>query len=75
MRTPEHSTAKIQVSPGKPGLVREIRYPLLRGAALAGRVVRDEDGAPMETATADLAQRVLRFLFRARHDEGLRFGG
>jgi hypothetical protein len=29
----------------------------------------------LETATADLAQRVLRFLFRARHDEGLRFGG
>jgi hypothetical protein len=29
--------------------------------------------AERETATADFAHRVLRFLFRARHDEGLRF--
>lgn len=45
--TPEHSRVTVQVSPGKAGQVREIHYPLLRGAALAGRVVRDEDGAPI----------------------------
>lgn len=32
------------------------------------------EAVALETATADLAQRVLRFLFRARHDEELRFG-
>ena len=32
-----------------------------------------QDAAQRETATAALARRVLRFLFHARHDEGLRF--
>lgn len=32
-----------------------------------------EEAVRQEKATADLAQRVLRFLFKARHDEGLRF--
>lgn len=31
------------------------------------------DAVESEAATGDLARRVLRFLFRARHDEGLRF--
>jgi tetratricopeptide (TPR) repeat protein len=31
------------------------------------------EAAEHETATADLARRVLRFLFRARYDQGLRF--
>ncbi len=32
-----------------------------------------DEAVRQEKATADLAQRVLRFLFKARHDEGLRF--
>ncbi len=32
-----------------------------------------QEAAEREAATADLARRVLRFLFRARHDQGLRF--
>ncbi len=32
------------------------------------------EAAELEAATADLARRVLRYLFRARHDQGLRFG-
>jgi len=32
-----------------------------------------QEAAERETATADLARRVLCFLFRARHDQGLRF--
>jgi tetratricopeptide (TPR) repeat protein/transcriptional regulator with XRE-family HTH domain len=32
-----------------------------------------QEATEQSTATADLAGRVLRFLFRARHDEGLRF--
>ncbi|MES1245868.1 MAG: hypothetical protein ABUT39_29945 [Acidobacteriota bacterium] len=32
-----------------------------------------DEAVRQERATADLARRVLRFLFRARHDEGLRF--
>lgn len=32
-----------------------------------------QEAAERETATADLARRVLRYLFRARHDQGLRF--
>jgi hypothetical protein len=32
-----------------------------------------QEAVEQETATADLARRVLRFLFRARHDQGLRF--
>ncbi|HSS50124.1 MAG TPA: helix-turn-helix transcriptional regulator [Thermoanaerobaculia bacterium] len=32
------------------------------------------EAAEREAATADLARRVLRYLFRARHDQGLRFG-
>jgi hypothetical protein len=32
-----------------------------------------QEAVEHETATADLARRVLRFLFRARHDQGLRF--
>ncbi|HVS00908.1 MAG TPA: tetratricopeptide repeat protein [Thermoanaerobaculia bacterium] len=31
-----------------------------------------QEAAQLETATAELAQRVLRFLFRARYDQGLR---
>jgi hypothetical protein len=31
------------------------------------------EAAEREAATADLARRVLRYLFRARHDQGLRF--
>jgi len=31
------------------------------------------EAAEREAATADFARRVLSFLFRARHDEGLRF--
>ncbi|HSS49650.1 MAG TPA: hypothetical protein VLX28_11960 [Thermoanaerobaculia bacterium] len=31
------------------------------------------EAAEMEAATAELARRVLRYLFRARHDQGLRF--
>ncbi len=31
------------------------------------------EAAEREEATAELARRVLRFLFRARHDQGLRF--
>jgi len=33
-----------------------------------------QEAAEREAATAELARRVLRFLFRARYDEGLRFG-
>ncbi len=33
------------------------------------------EAAEREEATAELARRVLRYLFRARHDEGLRFNG
>jgi len=32
-----------------------------------------EEAADRETATAELARRILDFLFRARYDEGLRF--
>jgi tetratricopeptide (TPR) repeat protein len=32
-----------------------------------------QEAVEQETATVDLARRVLRFLFRARHDQGLRF--
>jgi tetratricopeptide (TPR) repeat protein len=32
-----------------------------------------QEAAERETATADLVRRVLRFLYRARHDQGLRF--
>ncbi len=32
------------------------------------------EAAEREEATAELARRVLRYLFRARHDQGLRFG-
>ncbi|HEX7186525.1 MAG TPA: hypothetical protein VF756_32185, partial [Thermoanaerobaculia bacterium] len=32
-----------------------------------------QEAVEHETATADLARRVLRYLFRARHDQGLRF--
>ena len=32
-----------------------------------------QEAVEREAATADLARRVLRFLFRARHDQGLRF--
>jgi hypothetical protein len=32
-----------------------------------------KEAAEQEAATAELARRVLSFLFRARHDEGLRF--
>jgi tetratricopeptide (TPR) repeat protein len=31
------------------------------------------EAAELETATPELARRVLRYLFRARHDQGLRF--
>jgi hypothetical protein len=33
------------------------------------------EAAEREAATAELARRVLRYLFRARHDEGFRFEG
>lgn len=32
-----------------------------------------QEAVEQETATAELARRILRFLFRARHDQGLRF--
>jgi hypothetical protein len=32
-----------------------------------------QEAAEREAATADLARRVLRFLLRARYDQGLRF--
>jgi hypothetical protein len=32
-----------------------------------------QEAAELETATADLVRRVLRFLYQARHDQGLRF--
>jgi hypothetical protein len=32
-----------------------------------------QEAAEREAATAELARRVLRYLFRARHDQGLRF--
>jgi hypothetical protein len=32
-----------------------------------------QEAAERETATAELARRVLRFLYHARHDQGLRF--
>lgn len=34
-----------------------------------------QEAAQREGATAELARDVLRYLFRARHDQGLRFGG
>ncbi len=34
-----------------------------------------QEAAEREEATAELARRVLRYLFRARYDEGLRFNG
>ncbi|HEX7182036.1 MAG TPA: tetratricopeptide repeat protein, partial [Thermoanaerobaculia bacterium] len=44
---------------------------LHREALAALRLFRD--AVERETATAELARRVLRYLFRARHDQGLRF--
>ena len=34
-----------------------------------------QEAADCEEATAELARQVLRYLFRARYDEGLRFNG
>jgi hypothetical protein len=42
-----------------------------REALAALRLFRD--AAEREQATSELARRVLHFLFRARHDQGLRF--
>ncbi len=55
-----------------PGLVKEFQDRDVHREALAALRLFQE-ATELETATADLARDVLRFLFRARHDQDLRF--
>jgi len=55
-----------------PALAKVFKSQDIHREALAALRLFHE-AAEREEATAELARRVLRFLFRARHDEGLRF--
>jgi tetratricopeptide (TPR) repeat protein len=54
------------------GLAKVFKSKKVHPEALASLRIFQE-AVEQETATAELARRVLRFLFRARHDQGLRF--
>lgn len=55
-----------------PGLAEVFRSREVHREALAALRLFEE-ATELETATAELARRVLRFLFRARYDQDLRF--
>ncbi|MES1242814.1 MAG: tetratricopeptide repeat protein [Acidobacteriota bacterium] len=55
-----------------PGIVKEFQArDVHREALVALRLF--QEATELETATAEMARSVLRFLFQARHDQGLRF--
>lgn len=55
-----------------PGIVKEFQArEVHREALVALRLF--QEATELETATAEMARSVLRFLFQARHDQGLRF--
>lgn len=74
--------AALLLEGGNTGAVKELAEELLEPFEASG-VHREalaalhlfHETVALETATATLAQRVLSFLFRARHDDGLRFEG
>jgi tetratricopeptide (TPR) repeat protein len=68
----ENRTAEVKALAGE--LTEVLESKGLHREALAALQLF-KDAAERETATAELARSVLRFLFRARHDQGLRFTG